>query len=51
MKTIQQQLKRINKKLEKIISNYIENATGAFFPKQKNNNSTEEDDDDPVLFI
>lgn len=49
---IEQQLKKINQYLEKKIQNYIERATGAFYPKCKKQDSSKKDDDDePILFI
>lgn len=52
MKTLREQINKINQFLEKIIGSYIHKATGAFFPKQKNQNLKQDDDDDePTLFI
>lgn len=48
---IQQQLKKINQYLEKRVQNYIEKATGAFFPKKQKSKDLEDDDDEPILFI
>ena len=52
MKTLKNLIIKINPFLEKHLSNYINNATGAFFPKSKTSEYVEDDDDDePILFI
>lgn len=54
MKTLKNSITKINQFIEKIIGNYINKTTGAYFPKQKNKSqdlSKKDDDDEPILFI